>query len=135
MFAAHFIICADGGANRLYDAFPDKLLSFLPAVVAGDLDSIRPDVQQHFQKAGSEIVDQSHDQDTTDLQKCLSQIEARFTKQRLASSTIVAAGQLLLLYVIYGHMVRGHIVLHESHFSPQQQYSKPFQCSFQHYST
>lgn len=96
MFAAHFIICADGGANRLYDAFPDKLSNFLPAVVAGDLDSIRPDVQQHFQKAGSEIVDQSQDQDTTDLQKCLGEIETRFTKQRLASSTIVAAGQLLV---------------------------------------
>lgn len=102
MLAAHFIICADGGANRLYDAFPqsDKMSGFLPAVIAGDMDSIRPDVQQHFTNHGSEIIDQSQDQDTTDLQKCLSQLEARFTKEKLASSTVVAAGKLLLLSLI-----------------------------------
>ena len=99
MLAAHFIICADGGANRLYDAFPqgDKTSGFLPAVIAGDMDSIRPDVQQHFTNHGPEIIDQSQDQDTTDLQKCLSQLEARFTKEKLASSTVVAAGKLMLL--------------------------------------
>lgn len=61
-------------------------------MIAGDLDSIRPDVQDFFKQRGSQIVDLSHDQDTTDLQKCLSQLEQHFSAKDLADITVVAAG-------------------------------------------
>ena len=96
--AAHFCVCADGGANRLYDKFASQTRRehFKPAVIAGDLDSIRPEVQQYYANLGTEVVNLSHDQDTTDLQKCLGQLETRLDGQQVANSTIVAAGQQCL---------------------------------------
>ncbi|EDR08454.1 thiamine pyrophosphokinase Thi80 [Laccaria bicolor S238N-H82] len=67
--------CADGGANRLYDLFEgDELRShYLPHLIKGDLDSIRPDVQEYYRSHGVPII-QDNDQDSTDLMKCLSAI-------------------------------------------------------------
>jgi len=77
---AQLRLCADGGANRLYDAMPsffpeeDPLLvrkRYKPDVIKGDLDSIRPEVREFYDNLGSTILDESHDQDTTDLHKCV----------------------------------------------------------------
>lgn len=82
----------------MLDAIPDEQdVSKLRAdIIAGDLDSIRPDVQHIFEGLGSQVIDLSDDQDTTDLQKCLSQLEQHFSAEQLASATVVAAGQLRL---------------------------------------
>ena len=99
-----FVMCADGGANRLYDmsslggeyprksALHDKppmcdLLTplssssaFKPDVIKGDLDSIRPDVKSHYEKLGVEIL-QDDSVDTNDLEKCLwhlREVDTRF---------------------------------------------------------
>lgn len=73
-------VCADGGANRLYDELPLLFprddpevirLRHKPDVIKGDLDSIRADVTDFYSKLGAKIIDQSHDQETTDLHKCL----------------------------------------------------------------
>lgn len=73
-------VCADGGANRLYDELPQIFPKDDPAlvrqrhkpdVIVGDLDSIRDDVREFYSKLGTTIIDQSHDQDTTDLHKCV----------------------------------------------------------------
>ncbi|KAG0589818.1 hypothetical protein M758_1G047000 [Ceratodon purpureus] len=73
-------VCADGGANRLYDELPKLFprddpdvvrLRHKPDVIKGDLDSIRADVRDYYSKMGTTIIDQSHDQDTTDLHKCM----------------------------------------------------------------
>lgn len=71
-------ICADGGANRLYDLAhalapkdPNAHLTYLPDIVVGDLDSLRPDVRTAYTTAGVQVVNESN-QDTTDLQKSLT---------------------------------------------------------------
>lgn len=76
-------ICADGGANQLYDCLPQIIscddpiklrTEYKPDVIKGDLDSIRPEVKAFYQGLGTKVVDESHDQDTTDLHKCISYI-------------------------------------------------------------
>lgn len=73
-------ICADGGANQLYDSIPKMLphedpiearRKYKPDVIKGDLDSIRPEVKEFYQELGTRVVDESHDQDTTDMHKCV----------------------------------------------------------------
>lgn len=80
---AQLRVCADGGANRLYDdlpaLFPHEDASFVrnrfkPDVIKGDLDSIRAEVLEFYKQMGTKIVDESHDQDTTDLHKCVAYI-------------------------------------------------------------
>lgn len=84
--AATTRICADGGANRLYDQIADMLpgldpelarSSFLPDLIKGDLDSVRPDVQDFYTSRGVPMIDLSSDQETTDLEKCLLFLEGR----------------------------------------------------------
>lgn len=80
-----FKICADGGANRLYDDIP-KLFPkedpaavrrrFMPDMIRGDLDSMRADVASFYTRSAVPIVDLSSDQDTTDLTKCLMHLDA-----------------------------------------------------------
>lgn len=48
---------------------------FIPHLIKGDLDSIRPDVLEFYTSHGVPIADLSHDQMSTDLQKCLRYIE------------------------------------------------------------
>lgn len=74
-------LCADGGANRVFDGMPDLLPGqdpdevrsrYKPDVIKGDMDSIRREVKEYYSNLGTEIVDESHDQDTTDLHKCIA---------------------------------------------------------------
>ncbi|KAJ5354130.1 thiamine pyrophosphokinase eukaryotic [Penicillium brevicompactum] len=74
---ACFIICADGGANRLYDMTKavGTESKHLPDVVMGDLDSIRPAVREHYEKLGVRVI-RDPDQYSTDFTKCLKFINA-----------------------------------------------------------
>ena len=66
-------VCADGAINRLYRLFGDDeeaRVKFIPEYIRGDLDSVEDDVRSYYAGKGSRIV-QDHDQDTTDLQKCI----------------------------------------------------------------
>ncbi|KAK7396881.1 hypothetical protein VNO78_18043 [Psophocarpus tetragonolobus] len=76
-------VCADGGANRVYDEmplfFPHQQPShvrtrYKPDVIKGDMDSIRTEVLDFYAQLGTKIIDESHDQDTTDLHKCVAYI-------------------------------------------------------------
>ena len=91
-------VCADGGANRLYDELPELLAkaseapiyddenekdafaravreAHVPRAIVGDLDSVRPEVLAFYEKRGCLTVDLSHDQDTTDLHKAVTWLE------------------------------------------------------------
>uniref|UniRef100_A0A804Q0J2 Thiamine pyrophosphokinase n=1 Tax=Zea mays TaxID=4577 RepID=A0A804Q0J2_MAIZE len=81
-------VCADGGANRVFDGMPALLpgqdpdevrASYKPDVIKGDMDSVRPEVKEHYSNLGTRIVDESHDQDTTDLHKCIAFIAENYS--------------------------------------------------------
>ncbi|KAK4689582.1 thiamine pyrophosphokinase, partial [Tremellales sp. Uapishka_1] len=73
--ASEVRLCADGGANRLYDLWTsDTRASYLPTLIKGDLDSIRPDVRQYYASKGVS-VQQDQDEYSTDLMKCIAEIE------------------------------------------------------------
>ncbi|KAL2918093.1 thiamine pyrophosphokinase [Polyrhizophydium stewartii] len=71
-------MCADGGANRLYDmlATDAQRIAFLPDVIRGDMDSLRPEVRAFYESHGVPV---QHDpsQDTTDFHKCMHYLVAR----------------------------------------------------------
>lgn len=82
-YASSVRLCADGGANRLYDALaPAERDLLLPTVIKGDLDSLRPDVRAYYTSRGVKIK-KVPDQDSTDLHKCIAEVE----QIELASST------------------------------------------------
>ena len=65
------IICADGGANQLYDCLQeDERLLYLPNAVVGDLDSVRVEVKDFYLSNGVH-VEKVFDQNHTDLEKCI----------------------------------------------------------------
>ena len=72
--AAAVRVCADGGANRLYDELPGLVAAaatagpsgaeevratYLPSAIRGDLDSIREDVLQFYRQRGVQVSDLS----------------------------------------------------------------------------
>ena len=98
-------VCADGGANRLYDELPEMLAkasskatddddddekdaafaravreAHVPRAIVGDLDSVRPEVLAFYEKRGCLTVDLSHDQDTTDLHKAVTWLERDYER-------------------------------------------------------
>uniref|UniRef100_M4BBD0 Thiamine pyrophosphokinase n=1 Tax=Hyaloperonospora arabidopsidis (strain Emoy2) TaxID=559515 RepID=M4BBD0_HYAAE len=73
---AQLTVCADGGANRLYNrsvAIGAKDLVKAPDYIKGDLDSLRDDVRAFFSAKGTTVV-KDPDQSTNDLDKCLQLI-------------------------------------------------------------
>ena len=58
-------MCADGGANRLYDR-----VDWIPDLIVGDLDSLRPSVRKHYAAQGTRILERP-DQNFNDLDKAL----------------------------------------------------------------
>lgn len=66
-------LCADGGANRLFDQ--REHITAKPDFIIGDLDSLKAEVRQHYEAQGT-IVQHSDCQDTTDLQKCLNFVKS-----------------------------------------------------------
>jgi thiamine pyrophosphokinase len=60
------VVCADGGANNAYE------LGVLPHIIAGDLDSIRPEVQTFFEEKGVEFQRHSIHKNETDAEIALA---------------------------------------------------------------
>ncbi|WRX09673.1 thiamine pyrophosphokinase [Theobroma cacao] len=101
---AQLRLCADGGANRVYDEmprlFPQEDASdvrrsrYKPDVIKGDMDSIRTEVLDFYTSLGTEIIDKSHDQDTTDLHKCVTYIRDFAPDLDKSNLCILVAGAL-----------------------------------------
>ncbi|KAJ3739395.1 thiamine pyrophosphokinase, partial [Lentinula detonsa] len=107
--------CADGGANRLLDTLRQQNLdessyelhltwlsfiaqvhttaSYLPDLVKGDLDSLRPDVREYYNSKGVPVV-KDDDQDSTDLMKCVHAIIEKEKKERTNQYEIIILGGL-----------------------------------------
>lgn len=88
--------CADGGANRLYDSLgsqPAWRTLYVPDLIKGDLDSIRPDVQRYYASQGVRIV-QDDDQDSTDLMKCFAALEEKEEMEGHGQYEVVLLGGL-----------------------------------------
>ncbi|XP_056855001.1 thiamine pyrophosphokinase 1-like [Raphanus sativus] len=60
----------------------------------GDMDSIRPDVLHFYLSLGTKVIDESHDQDTTDLDKCILYIRDSTLNQESSRLQILATGAL-----------------------------------------
>ncbi|KAI3890979.1 hypothetical protein MKW92_047290 [Papaver armeniacum] len=100
---AKLVLCADGGANRLFDEMPHLFPHqdpiqirniYKPDVIKGDMDSLRTEVKEFYANLGSRIVDVSEDQDTTDLHKCVSFILEDSTLGKSDDLCILDAGAL-----------------------------------------
>lgn len=102
-------VCADGGANRLHDSFGDhnedrdgdglndtaeqRRARFVPDVIVGDLDSLRPEVAAYYRALGTEVKIHA-DQDHNDFEKCLMEIERRLgAGESTADAPTVGAGR------------------------------------------
>lgn len=100
---ARFRLCADGGANRLFDDLPQLLAGedavdvrrrYTPDVIKGDMDSVRADVLDYYAKLGTKVVDESHDQDTTDMHKCVNYIRDFTPELDKSNLSILVVGAL-----------------------------------------
>ncbi|OAV97932.1 thiamine pyrophosphokinase [Puccinia triticina 1-1 BBBD Race 1] len=98
-------ICADGGANRLYDYCSDLVKAeetpganrrmLIPDYIKGDLDSIRPQVKHFFENSDCHIT-RDQDQDSTDFGKCLALIEELESRPDSNDSNDHPTGLLLI---------------------------------------
>ena len=75
-FNASVRVCAVGAINRLYSTFDtdEERARFIPEFVRGDLDSVEDAIIEYYRGHGTRIV-KDHDQDTTDLEKCILLIQ------------------------------------------------------------
>ncbi|XP_011622316.1 thiamine pyrophosphokinase 1 isoform X2 [Amborella trichopoda] len=72
----------------------DVRLRFKPDVIKGDMDSIRREVREFYANLGTEILDESDDQDTTDLHKCVAFIKNCTPNLEKSNLRIIVAGAL-----------------------------------------
>jgi len=100
---AYLRICADGGANRVFDELPDLFPHeeplavrnrYKPDVIKGDMDSVRKEVLGFYSNLGTKISDESHDQDTTDLHKCVAYVLDSTPNLEKSNLCILVAGAL-----------------------------------------
>ena len=78
--ACNFRVCADGGANRLYQATLnlniDRDHHYFPDLIRGDLDSLHERVREYYTAKGLTRIEEDPDQDCNDLDKALTAVVA-----------------------------------------------------------
>ncbi|KAF2870804.1 thiamine pyrophosphokinase [Massariosphaeria phaeospora] len=105
---SQYRLCADGGANRLYDMFDGELEPqrklFLPDSIHGDLDSLRGDVRAYYAMLGVE-VSQDPDQNSTDFGKAMQKISSKHSTS--------SRREIVVLGTLAGRVDQGLGLLHE----------------------
>ncbi|KAL0093627.1 thiamine pyrophosphokinase [Phycomyces blakesleeanus] len=89
-------LCADGGSNRLYDAFensPEKRNLHLPDEIIGDLDSIRSNVRVFYEAKGVKVT-QVKDQESNDFLKCIALMEEKEIALGIKDLDVVAVSAI-----------------------------------------
>lgn len=86
------LVCADGGANRLYDFVGDRERC-LPHTICGDLDSVRAEVVQYYEARGTRVL-KVDDQDSTDFTKAVREALALRQRKLVNFSSIYAVNAL-----------------------------------------
>lgn len=84
----------DGANNTLYDLMntgQSVEYSFVPDLVTGDFDSIRPEVKSFMQSKGAEVI-ATPDQDYTDFTKCLKIVTEKLKCNEVYPDCLVAFG-------------------------------------------
>lgn len=84
--SSRLCICADGGANRLYDYFTndEERKQFIPQFIVGDCDSLRDKTEIYYQEKGTVIIKQAT-QYSTDYMKAIDLIKLYFYSDNLRS--------------------------------------------------
>ncbi|KAB5569445.1 hypothetical protein DKX38_003238 [Salix brachista] len=67
---------------------------YKPDIIKGDMDSIRTEVLDFYTNLGTKVVDESHDQDTTDLRKCVAYVRDLAPNLDKSNLCILVAGAL-----------------------------------------
>ncbi|KAF2818900.1 thiamine pyrophosphokinase [Ophiobolus disseminans] len=105
---SNYRVCADGGANRLFDMFEGSLGAqrnlYLPDIIHGDLDSLRDDVRAFYAAHGVD-VSQDCDQYSTDFGKTMQKISSK--------SSPSSQKDVLVLGTLAGRVDQGLGLLHE----------------------
>ncbi|XP_052805277.1 thiamin pyrophosphokinase 1-like [Mya arenaria] len=83
---ASFRASVDGATNHLYRRGPEQ---YLPHVISGDFDSVKPDTLQWYKDKGIEVV-HTPDQDFTDFTKGLQIVINKFKDKKL--DAVIAYG-------------------------------------------
>lgn len=102
-------VCADGGANRLYDAFDSESSreKHVPHFITGDCDSLKAYVRAYYEKRGTVVLEQSS-QYSSDLMKALKVVMLRALaagKQALQGEIDVLDGLSELVAKVYPEQV------------------------------
>jgi len=92
-----FRICADGGANRLYDSGMKE--KYIPDAIRGDLDSLRPDVRAYYEERGTSVQEDC-DQNTNDLDKALQLVHSR--REEIWSTSSSDSNRRVCVYGAFG---------------------------------
>ncbi|GAM27525.1 hypothetical protein SAMD00019534_107010 [Acytostelium subglobosum LB1] len=87
------VICADGGANRLFKYCLDTNCQLVPDYIKGDLDSIDEAVREYYTKIGVPITTDPS-QDSTDLMKAMELVREVEQTHDITFSNIYVSGGL-----------------------------------------
>ena len=95
---AQYRICADGGANQLYEIFQDpaqrrECHDYHPDFIKGDFDSIRHDVKAYYRDQENVNLQCDPSQDENDLQKCLQLVMSR--QESEATNVVIVSKRLM----------------------------------------